>query len=885
MRLGLRSRLARAIALGGLVGLLGPPAAAGAVGAAGGAALAAAGGGPPCYGADRSDPAGDAQQLDAIVFSLHLDCQAFQWTFTVQTRDAWPDSELAYVAFRADVDGNPTTGCSGFDRLILGRFDTTTSPGTLVALEVETPSCDQLSWRAGPPVSISRATRTDLTLGFPNAYLGNPARFSWQASILGRSEATGDLMPDQGTIVEQNYPVGDACTATSSGQFLAEASPGVASRGAHSVAGVLSRARGIRSVHPLGGGIVRFGGDPSRAARALARAGLAATVAPEHRLRWADVPNDPQFPRQWALPAVRAPDAWSITHGSASVVVADVDSGVDATHPDLAGKLTGGYDAEANTPLAAGNTDTVGHGTEVAGVIAAATNNNFGLASLGWDTTVMPIKVGSSPTTGPVAAGIHWAVDHGARIVNLSLGGCADPIEADAVAYAQAHGALVVASAGNSANLGNPVSYPAAYPGVLAVGATGRDGTRAFYSETGPYLGMVAPGGSADGNAADDLALLEMGGGFGTGSGTSFAAPMVAAAAALVQARSPTLSAPDLAGVLKGTAIDLGPPGRDDQYGTGLLQAAAAVVAGGKLARLAGPTRFDTASAVSLDAFPGGATEVFVASGSGFADALATGPLSKPRPGPLLLTDPCSLPSVTANELSRLHPARVTIVGGESAICPAVLTAIQNQTGVVPTRVAGATRYDTAAALSRFGWPGTSATAYLASGVGFPDGLSGGPRAALDGAPLLLSDTCTLPAATSDELVRLHPAKVVVLGGTAAICDAVLTAVGSTTGAQVTRLSGPTRYATAAAVARDGWPSGALVAFVASGTAFPDALASGPGAIVAGGPVLLVDATACAATGPTLDATRALHPSRVVTVGGTTALCGDAAGQVAAAAG
>ncbi|MHB8671704.1 MAG: S8 family serine peptidase, partial [Acidimicrobiales bacterium] len=662
----------------------------------------------------------------------------------------------------------------------------------------------------------------------------------------------------------------------------AAAGPG---RGAHPVADVLSRARGVEAVHLLGAGIVRFSGDPAIATRALARAGVSARVTPEHRLEWADVPNDPQFSQQWSLPAVRATDAWSITHGSSSVVVADVDSGVDATHPDLAGKLTAGYDAQNNTPLAPGNTDTVGHGTEVAGVIGAATNNGLGLASLGWDTVVMPIKVGGTPTTGPVAAGIHWAVDHGARIVNLSLGGCADPLEAEAVNYAQVHGALVVASAGNSANLGNPVSYPAAYPGVLAVGATGRDGTRAFYSETGPYVGMVAPGGSADGLASDDLALLEMGGGFGTGSGTSFAAPMVAAAAALVQARSPLLGAADVAGVLKGTATDLGPPGRDDQYGTGLLQAAAAVVAAGKLARLAGPTRYDTAAAVSRDAFPGGASNVYVASGTNFADALATGPLTKPRAGPLLLTDPCSLPVVTGNELSRLNPSSITVVGGESAICPAVLTAIQSQTGVVPTRVAGPTRYDTAAALSRMGWPTTSPTVYVASGFAFPDGLSGGPRAALDGAPLLLTDTCTLPAATNDELVRLHPSKVVVLGGTAAVCDAVLAAMGTATGAQVGRLAGQTRYETAAVVARDGWSSGASTVFLASGAAFPDALASGPGAVVAGGPVLLADGGSCAATGPTLDVTRTLHPGRVVAVGGTSALCGDAAGQVAAAAG
>ncbi|MHB8670603.1 MAG: hypothetical protein ACYDAD_08605, partial [Acidimicrobiales bacterium] len=211
----------------------------GSLGGVGGipGARAAAAGGASCYGADRTDPAGDAAELDAIAFGLHLDCQSFQWTFTVQTRDAWPDSELASVAFRADVDGNSATGCSGFDRLILGRFDATTAPGALAALEVETPTCDSSTWRAGPSVTISRATANDVSLIFPNADLGNPARFSWQASIVGRSEAVGDLMPDQGTILEQNYPVGDACASTSTHQFLAEAvsgspgAPGAAAAG------------------------------------------------------------------------------------------------------------------------------------------------------------------------------------------------------------------------------------------------------------------------------------------------------------------------------------------------------------------------------------------------------------------------------------------------------------------------------------------------------------------------------------------------------------------------------------------------------------------------------------------------------------------------------
>jgi hypothetical protein len=199
----------------------------------------------------------------------------------------------------------------------------------------------------------------------------------------------------------------------------------------------------------------------------------------------------------------------------------------------------------------------------------------------------MPVKVSTDGTfsTAAVAAGIMWAADNGARIINLSFGGpCPDSTEQSAVSYAQAKGALVVAAAGNGAlNPGfdtagdsDDPSYPAADPGVIAVGATGLDGYRAAYSTTGSYVSMMAPGGGAD-SATDFLPLLQTGGGYTTGAGTSFAAPQVAAAAALVLSVHPGLTTSQVAELLESTATDLGPPGRDIEYGAGLLDASVAL--------------------------------------------------------------------------------------------------------------------------------------------------------------------------------------------------------------------------------------------------------------------------------------------------------------------
>jgi subtilisin family serine protease len=234
-------------------------------------------------------------------------------------------------------------------------------------------------------------------------------------------------------------------------------------------------------------------------------------------------------------------------HGpSRPVIVAVVDSGVDPSQPDLQGALVPGADFADSTGSTA---DQYGHGTMVAGVIAARGNNGLGVAGACWACSIMPIKVLDANGVGSsasVAQGIRWAVDHGANIINMSFVlSEPDADVKDAIAYAHAHGVLVVAAAGNSG--GSDPTYPASYPFVVSVAATDDSDDLYPWSTHGSWVTLAAPGCSM---------TTAMGGGFASFCGTSAAAPLVAGLAALgYEAGAP--SEPDLEAALERTATPL----------------------------------------------------------------------------------------------------------------------------------------------------------------------------------------------------------------------------------------------------------------------------------------------------------------------------------------
>lgn len=298
-------------------------------------------------------------------------------------------------------------------------------------------------------------------------------------------------------------------------------------------------------------------------------------------------PNDPYYATdQWNLPQINAPAAWDLTTGSGDVVVAVVDTGVDLSHPDLGSKIVAGYDFvnDDSTPQ-----DDEGHGTHVAGIAAAVTNNGVGVAGVSWGSSIMPVKVLDNEGSGylsDVADGIRWAADHGAKIINMSLGGPgASSTLQNAVDYAYGRGLLIVAAAGNEYQHGNPVSYPAAYPHVMAVAATNDQDNHASYSNTGYYVDIAAPGGdpsgSGDTNARHWIRSTYWRGASSSGyarlAGTSMATPHLAGLAALVWSRHPSWTNDQVEWVIESTAIDRGDTGRDDVFGWGRIDARAAV--------------------------------------------------------------------------------------------------------------------------------------------------------------------------------------------------------------------------------------------------------------------------------------------------------------------
>jgi subtilisin family serine protease len=256
-------------------------------------------------------------------------------------------------------------------------------------------------------------------------------------------------------------------------------------------------------------------------------------------------PNDPAWPQEWSMTQVRAPQAWRLS-ASHAVVVAVVDSGVDASQPDLQGAIVSGYnaiDGSANTA------DAFGHGTMVAGVIAARVGNGIGVAGTCSACSIMPIKVLDSSGAGTAASmadGIRWATDHGANIINLSLVLSGDdPSVGAAIAYAHDHGVLVVAAAGNASN--DSQTFPASYPDVLSVAATD-SGDRAYsWTTFGPWVAVAAPGCSMS---------TAMGGKFAEFCGTSAAAPLVAGLVGLAMSTGRATAA-DAGAALRRTAHPL----------------------------------------------------------------------------------------------------------------------------------------------------------------------------------------------------------------------------------------------------------------------------------------------------------------------------------------
>ncbi|WP_308290495.1 type VII secretion-associated serine protease mycosin [Streptomyces marispadix] len=293
--------------------------------------------------------------------------------------------------------------------------------------------------------------------------------------------------------------------------------------------------------------------------------------------------------QQWGLKAIHASDAWKTTRGK-GITVAVLDTGVDPSHPDLKGAVHGGKDF-LGMGAKKGDRAWARHGTAMAGIIAGhghGKGRKLGVLGVAPDARILPVRVlledsdpkrkearDQRPTA--LAAGIRWAADKGADVINLSLGDDSssahpEPGEDAAVRYAQRKGAVVVASAGNGGEEGDHVSYPAAYPGVVAVTAVDRRGARASFSTRRWYATVAAPG--------KQVLIADPDRHYYEGWGTSAASAFASGAVALVRAAHPDLSPAQIKDLISDTARHTPEGGRSDALGTGVVDPAAAIEMG-----------------------------------------------------------------------------------------------------------------------------------------------------------------------------------------------------------------------------------------------------------------------------------------------------------------
>ncbi len=550
--------------------------------------------------------------------------------------------------------------------------------------------------------------------------------------------------------------------------------------------------------------------------------------------------NDPE-PTAWAIEQTRLDAAWDVVP-RAPAVIAVLDQGVDGSRRDLAGRVSTGFNAFTNELFTPGTDSALGvHGTSVAGIIAGIRDNSTEIAGVNDGATILPVTVFDHANCADdvtIAAGLDWAISRDARIVNMSLGG-PNPTATleNAVRRADNAGIVMIAATGNNEDVapGEP-NYPAAYPQVIGVGATGptREGlaTVADYSQSAG-TDLVAPGGLNTGERDSDYAVLAEWEGIEYQAGTSFSAPFVAGLVSLWLSLHPDATADEARAALVAASSDL--PG--DRDGAGLVDAltllgdspppdeappAAPTIDGDPATthRLDSLDPVEAALLTSRSRYPDPASApvVVLSRRDAFADALSGAPLT--ADGPLLLTSSSNLDRDVDEEITRVlaDDGTIYILGGTAAISQDIelrLRADHPDQQIV--RLRGANRFETSRAIvretvARYGRAGQTLLARGFGPAGDPagtaawaDAITAGAFAASRRVPLLIVPSANLgPTDLSviDEITR-PDGLVTLLGGTAALSADVLDAARTVRSAR--RVRGVDRDETAAAIAQTLW--------------------------------------------------------------------------------
>lgn len=546
--------------------------------------------------------------------------------------------------------------------------------------------------------------------------------------------------------------------------------------------------------------------------------------------------NDPEFNKQKEyLSELLTSDGWKNYLPEDEVVVAVLDTGVDLDHPDLKGNLVPGVNliSKSKSPQ-----DNDGHGTHVAGLVGASTNNKVGVASISKGVKVMPVKVmdGNVGQMSTVIEGIDYAISNGADVINLSLGSYSNlKSMQDVIQKASEKGVLVVAAAGND-NV-NKVIYPAAYESTISVASTktGTD-TKASFSNYSSKVDINTPGTNIYSTWLD---------GYSYSSGTSMSTAIVSSAAGMLMQHAPYLTAKQVSDILITSAT---PIDGLDQLGEGRLNILAAINCIKKNNRLYGKNAVETAIAVSQNGWPelqekdvtlrGNQVKgkfVIMASGITFPDSLAASPLSTYLDAPILLQQRTTLSDANKEELDRLGATHVVIVGGQGAVSSRIEEQIV-EGGMKTIRLSGNNRYETAVAINE-AIPFTSTEAMIASGENFPDALSIAPYAGQMNTPVLFVKKSEVPKEVTSYLSEHNIKDSYTIGGEGVITDSTVQSLGVPN----TRVSGKNRYETNYRVIKRFSGIDLKHIYIATGTNFPDALVGGALAAKKDSPIMLTD--------------------------------------------
>lgn len=501
----------------------------------------------------------------------------------------------------------------------------------------------------------------------------------------------------------------------------------------------------------------------------------------------------------WSTSAVQAQKSWQANYTGKNVKVAILDSGV-SPHPDL--KITGGKSFVSYTESFS---DDNGHGTHVAGIVAAL-NNNIGTIGVAPDAELFAVKVLDSKGNGyltDIISAIDWAITNKMDIINLSLGSLDhSPTLQYIMDKAYNSGILIVAAGGNGGNAegtGDQVAYPAKYNSVIAVAAVNQQRTRGDFSATGSAIEFSAPGVS--------ILSTYLNNNFATLNGTSMAAGFVTGNLALLKEMYPTMTNHELRQQLKRTALDLGNPGRDPWFGFGFVQSPQSPE------RISGKDRFEVAAGISQKGWKT-ANTVFISNSTAFADALSAAPLAYKKDAPLLLTGPASLHHITKSEITRLGASEVILVGGTGSISSHIETELRNM-GKKVRRIDGKNRFEVARNIAFE--LGNYKTAIIANGLNFPDALAIAPYAAKNGFPILLTRPDYLPGPTQEVLNNIQE-NTIVVGGEASVSNNVFTTL-----KEPVRIGGKDRYEVALNIYNRFFQQSDRL-YLATGSTFADAL-------------------------------------------------------------